>query len=110
MPFALDEVYGDLACGKDPVTGRWRGWYTWHVDSDALRRLGLHPGQETSQLTGVIPASWWPSLTYRRFRARFAALAPEKPVGYRWLTAGEAAAGADANPVDSAQVDADMLT
>ena len=58
MPFADDEVRIDLACGPDE-TGRWHGYYGVSVDADALRRVGLHPDQATSRVTGPSPPAWW---------------------------------------------------
>ncbi|WP_432989171.1 hypothetical protein [Dactylosporangium sp. CA-233914] len=59
MPFGADEVLIGLACGPDPRTGRWRGFYAVRVDAGALRRLGLHPDQPTSKVAGPAPPEWW---------------------------------------------------
>nr|WP_239135424.1 hypothetical protein [Streptomyces sp. SID12488] len=59
MPFTADEVRHDLACGPG-ANGHWRGWFTVYVAADALRRLGLHPGQSTApSCNGVPPPAWW---------------------------------------------------
>jgi hypothetical protein len=58
MPFHGDDVWIDLACGRDS-DGRGRGWFTVRINADALRRLGLHPDQPTSKVTGPSPPGWW---------------------------------------------------
>ncbi|WTE68133.1 hypothetical protein OH775_15875 [Streptomyces sp. NBC_01615] len=58
MPFVVDELRWDLACGPG-ADGRWRGWFTVYVSGDALRRMGLHPGQPTATVDGVSPPGWW---------------------------------------------------
>ncbi|WP_329270500.1 hypothetical protein [Streptomyces sp. NBC_01451] len=58
MPFAVDEVRYDLTCGPD-ADGRPRGWFTVYVRADALRGLGLHPGQPTARGGGFSPPAWW---------------------------------------------------
>lgn len=58
MPLIAEEARFDLACGPDQ-DGRWHGWFTVRVDPDALRRLGLHPDQPSSVVTGASPPRWW---------------------------------------------------
>ncbi|MFB8088993.1 hypothetical protein [Streptomyces sp. NPDC055992] len=59
MPFAPDEIRFDLACGVGP-DGHWHGWFDVHVRAEALRRLGLHPDQPASRVTGASPPPrWW---------------------------------------------------
>ncbi|NBE53248.1 hypothetical protein [Streptomyces boluensis] len=65
MPFEPHELRVDLTCahGDD---GHWRGWFEVSAHADALRRLGLHPGQETAQVTGPAPPLWWHAAAERR--------------------------------------------
>ncbi|GAA3238762.1 hypothetical protein ACFO1B_10095 [Dactylosporangium siamense] len=58
MPFADDQVRVGLACGRDE-TGRAWGHVDLSVDAEVLRRLGLHPDQPTSRVTGPSPPAWW---------------------------------------------------
>lgn len=58
MPFGPEEIRFGTACGPGP-DGRWHGWYDVGVRGDALRKLGLHPDQPTSVVTGVSPPGWW---------------------------------------------------
>ncbi|MEV8452359.1 hypothetical protein AB0467_21580 [Streptomyces sp. NPDC052095] len=58
MPFDPDEMQVGLACGVGP-DGHWHGWYDVRVRADALRRLGLHPDQPASEVTGASPPGWW---------------------------------------------------
>ncbi|MFJ6754939.1 hypothetical protein [Streptomyces sp. NPDC091273] len=58
MPFDPDGVRIDLSCGIGP-DGRWHGWFTVRVHTDALRRLGLHPDQPTAEITHPSPPGWW---------------------------------------------------
>lgn len=46
MPFEPGEIIIGMICG------RTQGWYDIQVDATALRRLGLHPDQPTSTITG----------------------------------------------------------
>ncbi|MEN3609497.1 hypothetical protein [Plantactinospora sp. ZYX-F-223] len=67
MPFDSDDVRCGLACGPGP-DGRWRGWYDVRVRAEALRRLGLHPDQPTSTVTGASPPAWWHAAAERAAR------------------------------------------
>ncbi|MFD7070811.1 hypothetical protein ACFV97_26665 [Streptomyces sp. NPDC059913] len=58
MPFDPDETRSGLACGIGP-DGHWHGWFDVRVRADALRRLGLHPEQPLSGVTGASPPGWW---------------------------------------------------
>ncbi|MDF6042341.1 hypothetical protein LRD69_09235 [Streptomyces sp. JH14] len=58
MPFPLDDVCCDLACGPGP-DGIWRGWITVRVRATALRPLGLHPDQPGSQPRAPSPPRRW---------------------------------------------------
>ncbi|WP_413759087.1 hypothetical protein [Streptomyces sp. MMBL 11-3] len=70
MPFTVaDEVRWDLACGRD-ADGRPRGWFLVYVAADALRRLGLHPGQPSSRVDGPSPPGWWHAAGERYARGR----------------------------------------
>ncbi|TDB80852.1 hypothetical protein E1264_33485 [Actinomadura sp. KC216] len=68
MPFQGDEIRIDLACGRDAVSRRWRGWFTVRIKAEALRRLGLHPDQPTSKVTGPSPPGWWHAAAERATR------------------------------------------
>ncbi|MBE1537163.1 hypothetical protein [Actinomadura algeriensis] len=59
MPLRGDELVIGLACGRDLEAGRGRCWYDIRIEPDALRRLGLHPGQPTSKIVGPSPPLWW---------------------------------------------------
>ncbi|KAK1182772.1 hypothetical protein B7755_034350 [Streptomyces sp. NBS 14/10] len=68
MPFRPeDEIRCDLMCGVD-ADGRRRGWIQVHVRADALRRLGLHPGQPTAAVEGPSPPGWWHAAAERHAR------------------------------------------
>ncbi|MFI9803831.1 hypothetical protein ACIHEJ_05585 [Streptomyces sp. NPDC052301] len=67
MPFAPDEVRWGLACGVG-ADGHWHGWFDVQVDSDALRRLGLHPDQPAARVTGPSPPGWWHAAAERDAR------------------------------------------
>lgn len=67
MPFAPDEIRFDLACGVGP-DGHWHGWFDVHVCAEALRRLGLHPDQPASRVTGASPPRWWHAAAERHAR------------------------------------------
>ncbi|MEV4754773.1 hypothetical protein AB0J86_06615 [Micromonospora sp. NPDC049559] len=58
MPFVPDEIYLGLACGIGE-DGHWHGWFDVRIQAAALRRLGLHPSQPTSTVTGPVPPGWW---------------------------------------------------
>jgi hypothetical protein len=58
MPFVESEIRFGLACGPG-ADGRWRGWFTVDVESEALRRLGLHPEQPGFLVRGPSPPGWW---------------------------------------------------
>ncbi|QTE01102.1 hypothetical protein [Streptomyces cyanogenus] len=58
MPFTETELRFDLMCRRD-ADGHWHGTIAVNVDAAALRRLGLHPGQPASVVTGVSPPAWW---------------------------------------------------
>jgi hypothetical protein len=66
MPFEVEEVRYDLACGRDKA-GHWHGWFVIHLPSEALRRLGLHPDQPSAQVLGPSPPRWWHAAAERRF-------------------------------------------
>ncbi|GAA3818412.1 hypothetical protein FNH04_43575 [Streptomyces phyllanthi] len=59
MPFTAGDWCWGLACGRDPVSGRWRGWYGLRVRGEALWALGLHPEQPTAVVSGDSPPGWW---------------------------------------------------
>ena len=71
MPFALQEIRCDLACGRQS-DGHWHGWFSIRIHAEALRRLGLHPDQPTATVTGPTPPLWWHAAAeynaHRRFR------------------------------------------
>jgi hypothetical protein len=67
MPWRADEVWIDLICGREP-DGRPCGWYRVWVLADSLRRLGLHPDQPTSTVTGPSPPPWWHAEAERHLR------------------------------------------
>ena len=67
MPFHSEEVRIDLACGPG-ADGHWRGWYAVRIDPEALRRLGLHPDQPTSKITGPPRPAWWHAAAERDAR------------------------------------------
>ncbi|WP_306215360.1 hypothetical protein [Actinoplanes sp. RD1] len=69
MPFADDEVRWGLGCGIG-ADGHWHGWFDVRVDEDALRRVGLHPGQPSSLVAGPSPPGWWHAAAERRLTAR----------------------------------------
>lgn len=58
MPFSPDDIVVGLACGPDD-DGRWHGWFRIEIRAEELRRLGLHPDQRTSTVTGASPPAWW---------------------------------------------------
>ena len=58
MPIADDQWMFGLACGRD-ADGRSWGYFDVRVDAAALWRLGLHPDQPTSRVTGPSPPAWW---------------------------------------------------
>ncbi|MET9226069.1 hypothetical protein [Lentzea sp. NPDC003310] len=53
MPFGSEDVRVDLMCRPGS------GVIAISVEPDALRRLGLHPEQPTSRVTGASPPAWW---------------------------------------------------
>ncbi|MEV4001256.1 hypothetical protein [Actinomadura sp. NPDC049753] len=69
MPFQNDDITIGLACGRDD-DGRPRGWYSVQVRAEALRRLGLHPGQPTSRAAAPSPPAWWHAAAERAARWR----------------------------------------
>jgi len=58
MPFEIDEIRVDLACGL-AADGQWHGWFSVRIRPEALRRVGLHPDQPTSKIVGPSPPRWW---------------------------------------------------
>ncbi|MFD3696437.1 hypothetical protein ACFWUZ_09775 [Streptomyces sp. NPDC058646] len=78
MPFAEDEIRWDHACGPGP-DGRRRGWFAVHLQSEALRPLGLHPGRPTAEVTGPAPPGWWHAEAERHARSP----APAQRRGHR---------------------------
>ena len=58
MPFDVDDISVDLACGIGS-DGHWHGWFDIHIQAEALRRLGLHPDQPTAIVLGPTPPGWW---------------------------------------------------
>ncbi|WTU08267.1 hypothetical protein OG787_12705 [Streptomyces sp. NBC_00075] len=78
MPFVPGEVRYDLVCGPGG-DGHWRGWFTVYVAADALRALGLHPGQSAAQGDGSSsPPAWWHAAG-ERYGRRWPA-PPDNPV------------------------------
>ncbi|MFG2989528.1 hypothetical protein ACGFZK_09620 [Streptomyces sp. NPDC048257] len=67
MPFDLDEIHIDLACGIGP-DGHWHGWFAIRVHADALRPLGLHPDQPSAKVVGASPPGWWHAAAERNSR------------------------------------------
>jgi hypothetical protein len=67
MPLDGDQVRIDLCCGRD-ADGRPWGYFGVHVDAGALRRLGLHPDQPASRVTGPSPPAWWHAAAERTWR------------------------------------------
>nr|WP_042421951.1 hypothetical protein [Streptacidiphilus anmyonensis] len=68
MPFEPDDVRINLMCGKG-ADGHWFGCFSVCVRGDALRPLGLHPEQPTSQVTGPSPPRWWHAAAERQVRS-----------------------------------------
>ncbi|MCG6498146.1 hypothetical protein MCM47_28405 [Kitasatospora sp. A2-31] len=66
-PFTADEIRSGLTCGVGP-DGRWHGWFHVHLHGPLLRRLGLHPDQPTSTITGTAPPGWWHAEAERHSR------------------------------------------
>ena len=64
MPFNPDDVRIDLACGKRD-DGHWHGVLSIRVRPEPLRRLGLHPDQPWSHITGPPHPAWWRAETLR---------------------------------------------
>ncbi|GHH41803.1 hypothetical protein [Lentzea cavernae] len=60
MPFDPGEVRVDLMCRPGS------GVIAISVQPCALRRLGLHPEQPSSQVTGASPPAWWHAEAERR--------------------------------------------
>ncbi|MFG3020638.1 hypothetical protein ACGFZQ_19155 [Streptomyces sp. NPDC048254] len=58
MPFVIDEVRWDLACGRGD-DGHWWGRFGVFVDARALVALGLHPEQAFAVAGDASPPHWW---------------------------------------------------
>jgi hypothetical protein len=67
MPFESADIRVDLVCGKRD-DGHGYCSSALRVRADALRRLGLHPEQLTSQVTGPSPPRWWHAAAEQRIR------------------------------------------
>ncbi|MFI2780212.1 hypothetical protein [Streptomyces sp. ALB3] len=61
MPFAAEEIRLDLLqCpGPGDETGSRQCVAEVRVRHEALRRLGLHPDQQTAHVTGPPSPAWW---------------------------------------------------
>jgi hypothetical protein len=60
MPIPGEQIRVDLLCRPGS------GTIAISVHPDALRRLGLHPEQPSSQVSGVSPPAWWHAEAERR--------------------------------------------
>jgi hypothetical protein len=78
MPLADDQVMIGLCCGRDDAGRPW-GHIAVKVDADALRRLGLHPDQPSSRVTGPSPPGWWHAAAERTWHGPAAASDGPRP-------------------------------